>query len=227
MLKNNFTLLILVVSLGMFLNPKNTVAQCSDFEIDSLYFFPNLTNGVCQVINSGSTYFVYPIYTIVSDENPYLEINYTSIASTLDSAGGATNGLNEFLVEAELLMNFEDMPINATVTGTVTIEDPNNEDFFCSLPFTWNLKPGTTTSVASVKKKHLAFYPNPTKRFVSFEREKDLRNVIILDTQGRIVDEISYLRSGELLDLSRMEKGVLFIQARSGNDLFTGKIIYQ
>ncbi len=76
--------------------------------------------------------------------------------------------------------------------------------------------------------QRIRLYPNPTDGLTHFEFiPQKVENLIITDMMGKIVFTRKEVQRKEQIDLSGLNKGLYFVRANSGDNLFTTKIIKQ
>jgi hypothetical protein len=84
----------------------------------------------------------------------------------------------------------------------------------------------TGTSIADIKQKQLAVYPNPTNGLINFEMlDQPIQSIIVSNLNGKQVFAKTNLVQDTAIDLSTCEAGIYFISIRTANEMLTAKVI--
>lgn len=93
---------------------------------------------------------------------------------------------------------------------------------------------GSTTTVSfivlgTIKNKvdGLKFYPNPTTGKIYINAKETIQSIRIIDTQGRIIDELSINKNDIQVDISTVESGMYILEIKGNNSVSYEKIFKQ
>jgi hypothetical protein len=136
---------------------------CDSLSVSSV----NIENEVMylEVYNASTHFIAYPYFALVMDANDYINIQPpTSVPTFLSVPGDGNNGYTTAVYFASI-DPADEVPLNTAFTGTLTITNPNDETFSCSLPvaFTYG---SMTTSVADNEAISLSVFPNPANELL-------------------------------------------------------------
>ena len=222
----SFCLFTCVIFLGKM------TAQCAAISIDTLYLESNQNYIRGSVVNEGDWYIIYPYFKLALDPNGFVFSDSHSVPSYLDHANGTNNGVTDFGVEATLLVPYDSIPENTALSGTLTIEDPNDSTVTCTIPFDWTVKPGGQT-VSSNLTKHsaadIAIFPNPissgTLRVESAETKVDKAELVDLDGRAVYLDNDLSSKGEFNIDMDGFAPGLYFLRLYADGGSVTKKVV--
>lgn len=225
--------IILILTIFLTVNTifiEKSIGQCSDLSIDTMYYDTNMSQISGEIKNIGNWYVIYPFINISVDSNSYISSNNQIVPSYLDSVGGSNNGLTYFFFQSTLHMPFGSIPMNTTISGTITITDPNDTSAVCVLPFQWYIKSGTlsTTITEYRTNQELSVYPNPlsSDNLTINLNDNTLIQVEIYNSSGQIVmQHVLDYSSGYQIDMSGLDEGAYFIRVFTDQGWTKTKII--
>jgi hypothetical protein len=82
-----------------------------------------------------------------------------------------------------------------------------------------------TTGVNEITELEFGVYPNPANDVISISGDFTSASLLILDTRGRTVKNINNFNAGQSININDLDKGIYFVQAQSGNQTGTMKIV--
>lgn len=88
-----------------------------------------------------------------------------------------------------------------------------------------NIKVETTVSVAEVNSPKINIYPNPANDNVFINLNGNKSNVSVFDITGKLVKTIENVNGNCIVDVSNLAAGYYFIQAKSGTQTISQKLI--
>ncbi len=84
----------------------------------------------------------------------------------------------------------------------------------------------TPTSIISIQKKQLLFYPNPTSEIIYFDfTDNKIELIKIFDLTGKTIIKKTEIQQNETIDLSGFESGIYLISIQTDKEIFTTKIV--
>lgn len=116
----------------------------------------------------------------------------------------------------------EGASITITETGNYEVVVTNVDG--CSSSVTGNYS--TTSGIGEEEVNNLNLFPNPTTGNVSILSSLAIQNVIVLDNQGRIVEDVKVNNKNEVkLNLRHLAAGSYHVQIKTGAEVMVNKLI--
>lgn len=181
----------IIMSSFLFSGTLRAQTVCDSLQIDSVQVQGNMLS--IYFSNASQHGIVYPILIVTLNPNPHLTVSSNAaISSYLDIAGGANNGVTQFLPTLTQTTPANLVPLNTVFTGTASMYDPNDSSFFCAFQFSFTY--GTLTGNAIEEEGALLtgmnVYPNPVSDNVNVNLSglnDQHANVTITNALGEVV----------------------------------------
>jgi endonuclease I len=104
----------------------------------------------------------------------------------------------------------------------------NNRNPFIDNPEYINYIWRNTTNVEKISKSNLTIFPNPANNYITVKTQKENNaEIIIYDVFGREVIKKELFSNEEIIDISKLNKGVYFVKTISPNNSFGTKLIVE
>lgn len=167
------------------------------------------------IYNSSAETIIYPYVTTILEENPYLSMEDTmKVLSLLSVPGDFNDGYTTAWYAGDYAAP-EEVPLNTTFTGTLTIGDPNDSTFTCTIPFSFEY--GTmTTGVEETLLKKMSLFPNPSKGTSTLSIPTSNAQVELYNQQGALLT--TYYPTDTQLTIQTGISGIYFIRICTEND---------
>ena len=202
----------------------NAQTICDSITIDYAVLTTNTID--IQVYNSSGYFFVYPIFTVSLDANPFVSLNETIYYPTfLSIASDGNNGYTSSSFLANVTPETA-VPVNTLFTGTLTITDPNDGSFICTIPFSFTYGLMLTNGVNELNETNIQLFPNPVKTDLNFTEDKGFSKedaqINIFSMTGELIHSEEFRAQ---INLEKLKSGIYLVKIESKNGTITRKII--
>jgi hypothetical protein len=178
--------IILGIILSIF-SQFNAFSQtiCDSISIENVVLDANSIE--IQVYNSSQHTVIYPFFTTVLTDNPYITMADTlQVLSFLSVPGDGNNGFSNALYWNVTFAPASLVPANTIFTGNLVITDPNDSTFSCTKPFSFTYGSAVaTTPVIGMAK--LQVFPNPNEGKWTVISPVAQGNIAVYDALGKVV----------------------------------------
>lgn len=196
---------------------------CDSIIVDSVYIDNNVLH--ITVFNSSQHFIVYPFFTTLLNSNSYIQLNDSvQVLSYLSTPGDANLGFSSANY-AGSIATANQVPINTSFSGILTISDPNDSSFACSYPFNF-LYGSMLTNLAEQNGNNFKLYPIPATNILTISASEisESFSYEMIDHSGRNVLNGSFSDIINKIDISALSSGIYFLKLYTTKPI-TSKII--
>jgi hypothetical protein len=179
----------MIACLVFFVSEIKAQTVCDSLSVDSISL-QSASQFYVYVKNESAYGCAYPSMILTFNSNPYLTAGTSpSYASWLDYAGGANNGMTNFIIPLTQFTPASSVPLNTVFTGTALLEDPNNPNFSCTLLFQFTYGTMASSGIAGNMDGlvQLSLFPNPVQENTTLSitaRVKESAEIEVLNVLG-------------------------------------------
>ena len=214
-------LVILILFLLAVTSKAFSQSSCDSMYVDTV--FVDQQSLQLTVYNGSRHFIVYPFFSVSLDENPYIVLGDTlTVPSFLSVADDFNGGYTPAFYHSVSIAPPATIPFQTEFTGRLTIRDPNDSTFVCTLPFSFYYGEMITGSVEAQQEK-FQLYPNPTDERVFLSLPSEVAEITITDVQGNRILSKTVTEKETSMDLQ--ENGVFFITVITSQSISTKKLI--
>jgi hypothetical protein len=175
-----------------------------------------------QVYNGSQHTIIYPFFTTVLTDNPYITMYDTlQVLSFLSVPGDGNNGFSNALYWNVTFAPASSVPANTVFTGNLVITDPNDSTFSCTKPFSFTYG----SAVAATPETELAklqVFPNPNEGKWTVISPVAQGNIAVYDALGKVVFTQSIKTESSTFEVKNA--GIYTVKFESAAGSWTEKI---